>query len=348
MVGFLCRTNTGTFIPARKPELEVVPSWEAVLLAPDTPLKREVVQIAEGLMAAPMAMLQLASDACVLAVQRFQFYMNEVLRKRPAPADAEKPPRRDPDMVSFAQGQRAVTQSMKLREDMNRLREQCYFNARQVVFLRTHKRVGPRFWPTEAQDAGIAPDPSQDGLELLPTQSPARRAGVQGTLTQEPPTQTGPRSAPSTSSGPRSEGAVEGDPDDITLTPEQIDARLAETEELLADTADPTGARSAPSTSSGPRSEDFLEADPKGSGTVSAQTAAPELSQTPNDDMASVPLTKRYIKAAQDHMLRHGVPKRRHVELVRKARKNGWKVKRFYEEVQTLIECTGKPVESAA
>lgn len=244
-------------MPARKPELEVVPSYNAVLLAPDTPLKREVVALAEQLMAAPMALLAAAVETCARSIQRFHIYLDGVMHRPPLPADAEKPARRDPDMVSFSQGQRALAQAEKLSRDIQRLREQCFRQARETVFLRTHRRVGPRFWPTQAFDAGLAPDPTEDGLEL----SPMREADG----AQEPPAPTG-------ASEPQAEEAP---------------------------------------------------------GVSAPVAAAP--------DPAQMPLTNHYLKFGQDQMARAGVSKARQVALIRRARKEGWKVKRFYQETAALV-----------
>lgn len=249
-------------MPARQPELEVVPSYNAVLLAPDTPLKREVVALAEQLMAAPMALLSAAVETCARSIQRFHIYLDGVMHKPPLSADAEKPAQRDPDMVSFSQGQRALAQAEKLSRDMLRLREQCYRQARETVFLRTHRRVGPRFWPTQAFDAGLAPDPTEDGLELLPKRMPTAAPGA-------------------------------GEPE----------------------------AQAAPGIS-----EPESQAAP---GVSQPASAAP--------DPAQLPLTNHYLKFGQEQMARAGVSKARQVALIRRARKEGWMVKRFYQETAALV-----------
>ena len=150
-------------MPAAKPKLEVLSSFQAVQIAPDTPLRREVIQRAEALMAPHLAVLQPALAACTLAMQRFDIYLNAVMHN-PPPPETDKPRRRDPNAVTYAQGLRAVSLSNRLLDNLERMREQCFRQAREAVYLRTHKRVGPRFWPSEAEAAGIATEQYDYGV----------------------------------------------------------------------------------------------------------------------------------------------------------------------------------------
>lgn len=179
-------------MPARKPELKPVPHRAAVELAPDTPHRRRAIELAEAAMAGPMRVLQNQAELLAPVLQQFQRVMErELALPLPQPAPGEKPPRRNPFDVTVAQGLRAISRMQAVTRDMDRLAERCYQHGRETVYQESGVRVGPRFWPMEAADAGLCADTGRP-LDHTPQQPPQESPRD---LPQQPHAETQPAPA---------------------------------------------------------------------------------------------------------------------------------------------------------
>lgn len=142
-------------MPPRKSERQEVPSYTAVMLAPDSPLKQSVIEHAERSMAVRMKLLQDSLHHSEILLSRGSVYIGAIVQR--PPADPDKPRRRDPDAVSYGQYLRAQCRMHATLRDIDRLRESAYHQAREAAFARTLTRVGPRYWTD--LDQGQAPPP---------------------------------------------------------------------------------------------------------------------------------------------------------------------------------------------
>lgn len=149
-------------MPARKADLEMIPHAVAVAMAPDSPLKQEVTEHAQRIIAPRMHWLNHLHEAAQAGVARASRYIRG-LNDAVAPAP-DAPPRRDPGAVTLAQSNRSISLSLQLLRDMDRLTESAYRQAREAAYRRTGERVGPLFWSdTELPQAPqpAAPVPQQ-------------------------------------------------------------------------------------------------------------------------------------------------------------------------------------------
>jgi len=169
-------------MPARKPDLPEVPHFQAVQMAPDSELKRQVVEHATRIMAGRQRMLEMDAEVCHAVLTRY--YERSIT---PPAADADKPSTRE---VSVAQALRASSRGGVIRKDMDRLIQSAYQEAREAAYERTGIRVGPRFWPMQeaarkeqaeleknepAQQATPAPSPNQALARREPNAAEAPR-----------------------------------------------------------------------------------------------------------------------------------------------------------------------------
>jgi hypothetical protein len=175
-------------MPARKPALDPIPHYAAVNLAPDSPLKQEVIDHAQRIMAVRMHMLELMLKVNDAALVRANDYMLQLLSKPQTPP--EGPVRRDPNAVSMAQVNRTLTLGMKILDDMARLREAAYREAREAAYRRTGQRVGPRFWLV---DEDQAPAPVQPVTLTSPWARPQPAPEPMPEPMPEPTTETAPQ-----------------------------------------------------------------------------------------------------------------------------------------------------------
>lgn len=193
-------------MPARKPVNEPIPHFAAVNLAPNSPLKAEVIEHAQRIMAVRMHMLDLALQANSAALERANAFMAELAAKAKSPPP-EGPVRRDPNFVSMAQVNRTVTLGMKILDDMERLREAAYREAREAAYRRTGQRVGPRYWLVDDGDV-----PHMAPLDPLP-RNLARPA---------------PEPAPEPAPAPEPEPGPAPELEPVTETAAQVQALAAE------------------------------------------------------------------------------------------------------------------------
>ncbi|MBX3473440.1 MAG: hypothetical protein KF754_03590 [Planctomycetes bacterium] len=137
-------------MPARKPSLQEMPHFPAVMMAPESPLKQQVVDHANRIMASRMQLLEDSLALSHISIRRATAYINAIVDRPPESPDAQT--RRDPHMVSLSQANRAQARLSATMRDIERLREASYQEAREAAYRRTLTRVGPRYWPSEDPD----------------------------------------------------------------------------------------------------------------------------------------------------------------------------------------------------